>query len=211
MTEQTGKTIRWLLALIFLVFIVIYGVWQVEKAIHKTTTAATRGLDQILSAITGSKTTMVEGRAVIEEKQQISELALMEMRMSAVRKLENSGALMKYFPLGTKQIVVRGHYKVKAGYRMQSGVALQMQNDEVVAHFPAAEILSVELIDFEEVESKDGWANKITGDDRAWVLRELKQQMEEESASSGMLDAVESTLRTRLKDLVGSQKVRVER
>jgi hypothetical protein len=211
MTEQTGKTIRWLLALIFLASMVIYGVWQVERAIHNTTTAATRGLDQILSAITGSKTTMVEGRAVMEEKKQISELALMEMQMSAVRKLENSGALMKYFPLGTKQIAVRGHYKVKAGYRLQPGVALQIENDEVVAHFPAAEILSVELIDFEEVDSKDGWANKITGEDRAWILRELKQQMEDEAKKSGMLDAVESTLRTRLKDLVGDQKVRVER
>ena len=211
MTEQTGKTIRWLLMLIFLASMVIYGVWHVEKTFNRTTAAATRGLDQILSAITGNKSTMVEGRAIMEEKQQISELALMEMRMSAVRKLENSGSLMKYFPLGTKQIVVRGHYKVKAGYRLQPGVALQIENDEVVAHFPAAEILSVELIDFEEVESKDGWANKITGDDRAWVLRELKQQMEDEAKSSGMLDAVESTLRTRLKDLVGDQKVRVER
>jgi hypothetical protein len=100
---------------------------------------------------------------------------------------------------------------VKAGYRLQPGVALQIENDEVVAHFPAAEILSVELIDFEEVDSKDGWANKITGEDRAWVLRELKQQMEDEAKKSGMLDAVESTLRTRLKDLVGDQNVRVER
>jgi hypothetical protein len=35
--------------------------------------------------------------------------------------------------------------------------------------------------------------------------------MEDEAKKSGMLDAVESTLRTRLKDLVGDQKVRVER
>jgi hypothetical protein len=153
----------------------------------------------------------VADRAVIEEKKDITELALMEMRMSAVRDLENTGALLKYLPLGTKRVIVRGHYKVKAGYRLEPGVSLRMVGDEVVANFPRAEILGVELIDFDELENKDGWANKVTGEDRAWLLRELKQQMELDAAASGMLDAVDSTLRTRVKDLVGTQDVRIER
>jgi hypothetical protein len=90
---------------------------------------------------------MVADRAVIEEKKDITELALMEMRMSAVRELENTGALLKYLPLGTKRVIVRGHYKVKAGYRLEPGVSLRMVGDEVVANFPRAEILGVELID----------------------------------------------------------------
>jgi len=90
-------------------------------------------------------------------------------------------------------------------------VSLRMVGDEVVANFPRAEILGVELIDFDELENKDGWANKVTGEDRAWLLRELKQQMELDAAASGMLDAVDSTLRTRVKDLVGTQAVRIER
>ena len=35
--------------------------------------------------------------------------------------------------------------------------------------------------------------------------------MELDAAASGMLDAVDSTLRTRVKDLVGTQAVRIER
>lgn len=211
MNAETGRTLRWLLALGFLAGMIIFGVWKIERAIQKTTSSAAHRLDQVLAAITGSSTKMVADRAVIEEKKDITELALMEMRMSAVRELENTGALLKYLPLGTKRVIVRGHYKVKAGYRLEPGVSLRMVGIEVVANFPRAEILGVELIDFDELENKDGWANKVTGEDRAWLLRELKQQMELDAAASGMLDAVDSTLRTRVKDLVGTQAVRIER
>ncbi len=211
MNAETGRTLRWLLALGFLAGMIIFGVWKIERAIQKTTSSAAHRLDQVLAAITDSSTKMVADRAVIEEKKDITELALMEMRMSAVRELENNGALLKYLPLGTKRVIVRGHYKVKAGYRLEPGVSLRMVGNEVVANFPRAEILGVELIDFDELENKDGWANKVTGEDRAWLLRELKQQMELDAAASGMLDAVDSTLRTRVKDLVGTQAVRIER
>lgn len=209
MNTETGRTMRWLMVLVFVAGMVLFGVWKVEQAMQNSANSAARTLDQVLAAITGNSTKMVAGRAVIEEKQEIAELALMEMRMSAVRDMENSGALLKYVPLGTKRVIVRGHYKVKAGYRLKPGISLRMEGSEVIAQFPKAEILSVELIDVEELESKDGWANKVTGDDRAWLLRELKQQMETDAKESGMLDAVESTLRTRLKDLIGQEQVRI--
>lgn len=209
MNTETARTFRWLMVLTFLAGMTIFGVWKVEQAMKSSANSAARTLDQVLAAITGNSTKMIAGRAVIEEKQDIAELALMEMRMSAVRDMENTGALLKYVPLGTKRVIVRGHYKVKAGYRLKPGVSLRMEGDEVIAQFPKAEILSVELIDVEELESKDGWANKVTGDDRAWLLRELKQQMEIDATQSGMLDAVESTLRTRLKDLIGQDQVRI--
>jgi len=46
--------------------------------------------------------------------------------------------------------------------------------------------------------------------DRAQVLRELREQMRREAEQSGMLNTVESTLRTRLRDLLGVESVAVE-
>jgi hypothetical protein len=68
----------------------------------------------------------------------------------------------------------------------------------------------VELIDFDVLSEDDGWLNKVQPADRAQVLRELREQMRREAEQSGMLDTVESTLRTRLRDLLGVESVAVE-
>jgi hypothetical protein len=133
----------------------------------------------------------------------------MEMKMNAVHEMENTTMMMKYVPLGTKRVMVREHFRVKAGYRLVPGVSLRMEGTELVANFPKAEILSVELIDIEELYSDNGWANKITGEDRAWLLMQLKEKMEEDAQQSGILNTVDSTLRMRLKDLTGVPNVRV--
>ncbi|MBU6328109.1 MAG: hypothetical protein KGQ89_10800, partial [Verrucomicrobia bacterium] len=66
MNAETGRTLRWLLALGFLAGMIIFGVWKIERAIQKTTSSAAHRLDQVLAAITGSSTKMVADRAVIE-------------------------------------------------------------------------------------------------------------------------------------------------
>ena len=81
----------------------------------------------------------------------------------------------------------------------------------VVATFPKPEILSVELIDYQPLSEESGWFNSITPEDRAQLLRDLRDQMRIKAEQSGVLDMVESTLRTRLKDLLGTDNVRVER
>lgn len=46
--------------------------------------------------------------------------------------------------------------------------------------------------------------------DRAQILRELPDQMREEAQHSGLPDTVESSLRTRPRDLLGARAVTVE-
>jgi hypothetical protein len=131
------------------------------------------------------------------------------MRMSTTRAIEKSDTMM-FVPLGTKKLIVRGEYQVKGGYRLQDGVSLRMEDGKPVARFPKAEILSVELVDFEVLSEDSGWLNKIQPADRAQIIRELRTQMQLEAARSGMLDTVDATLRTRLRDLLGSNSVRLE-
>ena len=79
-----------------------------------------------------------------------------------------------------------------------------------MANFPKPEILSVELVDFDVLSEESGWLNKVQPADRAQILRELREQMRGEAQRSGMLETVESTLRTRLRDLMGVDSVSVE-
>lgn len=194
---------------------IIGGVWflivrPVERSLANTGSRVERGLKEVLGAITNTDTRIVEGRAEIVETAEISELSLLEMRMSATRTIEKSEELSGIIPLGTKKLIVRGHYRVKGGYKLENGVSLRMENGRPVARFPKPEILSVELIDYDVLSEDSGWLNKIQPADRAQILRELRAQMRAEAEQSGLLDTVEATLRTRLRDLLGAENASVE-
>lgn len=204
---ELWKTVRWVAVMLALVFLGWLGLRTFERGVGGTVT----GLEKVLGAITGSETRIVEGRAEISETAQISELALVEMRMSATRSFENEAFVLRYFPAGTKRLIVRGDFKVKAGYKLEPGVSLSMKDGKPVARFPEPEILSVELIDYQPLSEKEGWANDITAEDRAQLLRELQNQMRAEARRSGVLEMVESTLRTRLRDLLGAEEIQFER
>jgi Protein of unknown function (DUF4230) len=207
---EMWRTLRRLIAAVALIgglyFLVVA---PLERFISGTKTMLERGLKQALGAITQRETKIVEGRAEIVETAEIAELALLEMRMNATRTIEKSESFSG-LPLGTKKLIVRGHYQVKGGYRLKNGVSLRYQGREPVARFPPAEILSVELIDFDVLSEDSGWLNKVQPSDRAQILRELRQQMREEATASGLLSTVEAQLRTRLRDLLGVERVILE-
>lgn len=182
----------------------------VERALDTAKSGVERGLEKVLAAVTNTDTRIVEGRAEVTGSTEISELALLDMRMSATRTIEKSEEFSGLIPLGTKRLIVRGHYQVKGGYRLRDGVSLRMEHGRPVARFPKPEILSVELIDFDVLSEDSGWLNKVQPADRAQILRELREQMRIEAEKSGMLDTVDSTLRTRLRDLLGAESVTVE-
>lgn len=195
---------------------IIVGVWllvvaPVERVMSGARKDLSRGLDKVLGAITHSSTRVVEGRAEIVETTEISELSLLEMRMNATRTFENEGYVLKYLPTGTKKLIIRGHYQVKAGYRLKPGISLRVENGQPVARFPKPEILSVELVDFDVLNEESGIFNRIQAEDRAQVLRELREQMRLEAIRSGMLETVDITLKTRLRDLLDVEAVEIER
>ena len=204
---ELWKTVRWVSLLVALLVLAWLGLRVFERGMGNTVS----GLEKVLGAITSSNTRIVEGRAEISQTSQISELALVEMKMSATRSFENESYVLKYLPAGTKKLIIRGEYRVTAGYKLEPGVSLSMENGVPVARFPDPEILSVELLDFQQLSEKDGWMNQITPQDREQLIKELSIQMRQEAQRSGILDIVESNLRTRLRDLLGAGEVKVER
>ncbi|WP_035607529.1 DUF4230 domain-containing protein [Haloferula sp. BvORR071] len=204
---ELWKTLRWLGVLATLVALGWLGVGLVNRSIGGTVT----GLEKVLGAITGSTTRIVEGRAEINSTSEISELALIELEMTATRSFENEAYIFKYLPAGTKRLIAKGRFRITAGYKLEPGVSLKMENGVPIARFPEPQILSVELKDFQQLDERDGWANQITGADRDQLIKDLTLQMRQEAARSGVLEIAESTLRTRLKDLLGAGEVKVER
>ncbi|MBK1828374.1 DUF4230 domain-containing protein [Haloferula rosea] len=204
---ELWKTLRWIALLAAMLLLALMGVRFMDRSVKGTSD----GIDKVLSALTNADTRITEGRAEIVSQTDISELALLELRMSATRRFENDSYVLKYLPTGTKHLIAQGHYRITAGYKLEPGVSLRVENGTPIASFPEPEILGVELIDFEILSEKDGWANNITPADRATLLRELRQQMRIEAEKSGVLDLVETTLATRMRDLLAAQSVKIER
>lgn len=204
---ELWKTLRWIALLAAMLLLALMGVRFMDRSVKGTSD----GIDKVLSALTNADTRITEGRAEIVSQTDISELALLELRMSATRRFENESYVLKYLPTGTKHLIAQGHYRITAGYKLEPGVSLRVENGTPIASFPEPEILGVELIDFEILSEKDGWANNITPADRATLLRELRQQMRVEAEKSGVLDLVETTLATRMRDLLAAQSVKIER
>lgn len=208
---QMWRTIRRLITAIAIIgglyFLVVM---PVERALRSTKASVERGLEQVLGAVTQRETRVVEGRAEVTGSSEITELSLLEMKMNATRTIEKSENL-SVLPLGTKKLVVRGTFRVKGGYRLDEGVSLRVERGTVIARFPAPEVLSVELLDFDVLTEESGWLNKVQPEDRAQILRELHDQMRREAMDSGLLDVVDATLRTRLRDLLGTEDIAVER
>lgn len=204
---EIWKTARWVA---FLAAVILLGIFAF-RAFDRSVDSTAQGLDKVLGALTSSDTRIVEGRAEVVSRNEISELSLLELRMSATRSYENESYVLKYLPTGTKRLIIRGDYRITAGYRLEPGVSLRVEDGVPVARFPDPEILGVELIDFEVLNEKDGWWNEVTPEDRATLLRELRQQMRVEATKSGALEIVDATLRTRVKDLIGSDDARIER
>ena len=204
---EAWKTLRWIAVAAAIVLLGWLGLRAVDRSVGGTVS----GLERVLGAITNSNTRIVEGRAEITETNQISELALVEIKMNATRTFENEAYIFKYVPAGTKRLIARGDFVVKAGYKLEPGVSLRMENGVPVARFPKPEILTVELKNFQQLDEKAGWANQITGTDRDQLVKELTLQMRQEAQRSGVLEVVESTLRTRLQDLLGAGQVKIER
>jgi hypothetical protein len=208
---EMWRTFRWAITVLaILAGAYFLAVRPIERALAGTKASVESNLQKVLGAITNTDTRIVEGRAEITGSSEIAELSLLEMRMNATRTIEKSEELSGIIPLGTKKLIVRGHYKVKGGYRLKGGVSLRMENGKPMAQFPKPEILSIELLDHEVLSEDDGWLNKIQAGDREQILRELRNQMREDAEKSGMLETVESTLRNRLRDLLGAESVTVE-
>ena len=203
-TVRRVITLAAVIAAVYFLIVVPFG-----RTITGTRASMERNLEKVLGAITKTDTHTIEGRAEITESKEISELSLLEMRMSATRTIERSERFSG-LPLGTKKLIVRGHFRVKGGYKLQPGTSLRLDGDVPVARFPKPEVLSVEMLDFDVLSEESGWLNRVQAPDREQILRELREQMRNEAEHSGMLETVEATLRTRLRDLMGVDAVSVE-
>lgn len=160
-------------------------------------------LDKIANAlgtVTNTKV-KVSGHSVVLEKAETRELAVIQRKTQSIVKYETV-----WFFSG-KKIIVKGDFLVKAGFDLTEFEGFELEGGKVVGDWPKAQVLSVELLDYEVIHSQGGVINRLQGKDYEAVVMLLKNQARQDAEESGeMLRDAEEVVRQRLEDISG-QKV----
>ena len=107
-----------------------------------------------------------------------------------------------------KTIRLEGKYKVKGGFNLKNGFAVEILLNEtpikVKAKLPEPEILSIEQMDISVQEDNGIW-NKINDSDRNFALNNLKNVAYAQLLRSDFLEEVRKTSQQRVTDVVLNQ------
>lgn len=152
-------------------------------------------LSQALQRITNTTPT-IEGHSLQLKTQDISELSVVERDLKSIIKYET-----QFF--GVKKIIIlTGKFKVKAGFNLEEATEFSMMNGKVEGSLPEAEILSVELLNYEVFHSQDAAFNKLTPKDQERATQLLLEQARKDAEQSDLTQLADSQFQQRLEDLM---------
>ncbi len=148
-----------------------------------------------LETITQNQITQ-EGSSLEIQTNNIQELAVIERDSQSIIKYET------LFLGSKKTLILKGNFKIKAGFDLTKASQFSIINGKVSGHPPKAEILSVEMIDYEIFHSQDGAFNKLTPQDQESATNALLEQARQDAQNSNLRQQAELQFQQRLDDLM---------
>jgi hypothetical protein len=177
-----------------LALLVVVGMASFYFFVGKPATAPLDRFAKVLEQVTQRKV-VVSGSTVTLEESGVSELAVVQRKTQSLIKYETSWLTSENI------LIVRGEFVVKAGFDLSKVTKIEMVDGEVSGTWPEAEILSVELKDYEVFFSQDGTINKLQAKDQEEAIVLLLEQAREDAQESDLREEAERRLRERLEDL----------
>lgn len=194
--RRTGKGFFGIAICFFLVSIFMIGLvaWYFIKVIEPMTDPLARGKDALEKVFkTDVKT---DGVSLTLSTDSIQELATVERELESVIKYEATF-------LGQKKVLIlKGIFKVKAGFNLTEAGNLKIENGEITGDLPKAKILSVEMKEYEVFHSQDKAFNKLTPEDQEAATQRLLRQAKQDAEQSDLKSQAEQRLNERLEDLM---------
>jgi hypothetical protein len=177
-----------------LALLVVVGMASFYFFVGKPATAPLDRFAKVLEQVTQRKV-VVSGSTVTLEESGVSELAVVQRKTQSLIKYETSWLTSENI------LIVRGEFVVKAGFDLSKVTKIEMVDGEVSGTWPEAEILSVELKDYEVFFSQDGTINKLQPKDQEEAIVLLLEQAREDAQESDLREEAERRLRERLENL----------
>jgi hypothetical protein len=175
--------------------------WLFFVAPIKTTSDLAEALKQVCRAtITVNKTVIIQG------DKDLTELAIRE------KNITHTYSMTHRWMGSTKKIVLRGHFRCKAGYDLTSkgvdprnpwGLDISNHGKTITVRMPQPSILSVEMTDYKILEDSNGLWNKISKDDRENAVNALQRGARDELEKTGILNEIDGAFMKQIEDALG--------
>jgi len=194
-TSSASKRILQIAIALLLVSLTVVGLatWAFFTKIKPATEPLAR-LKSAIETVT-QKSIKQSGHTLELRTDDIMELGTVEREMQSIIKYEASLLGIK------KTLILKGEFKAKAGFDLSKSKEFSMQGGEVKGLPENAEILSVEMEDFEIFFSNDT-LYKLTPADQEKATKQLLEQARKDAQESDLREVAERQFEQRIEDLM---------
>lgn len=135
---------------------------------------------------------------VVERLREVAKLVATEMTLRDVVIYEQT----RYRSTKRVLLVVTG--RISAGINLsRSQVQIDSAKKQITVTLPAAEILSVDVLNVTTYDERAGLLNPFTPDDRDEIQRRIRAQLRDAARQSGILEHADQAASKALRDFLG--------
>jgi archaellin len=140
----------------------------------------------------------VSHEMVVERLREVAKLVATEMTLRDVVIYEQT----RYRSTKRVLLVVTG--RISAGINLsRSQVQIDSAKKQIIVTLPAAEILSVDVLNVTTYDERAGLLNPFTPDDRDEIQRRIRAQLRDAARQSGILEHADQAASKALRDFLG--------
>jgi hypothetical protein len=138
----------------------------------------------------------INNRIYLEKTTATAQLAILS------RQIEVEHELLHTWAGSTKRVKLHATFQAKAGFDLQTDVAVDLRPDEIAVSLPHATILGVEQTQVDVLAFENGFWNKISAEDLESQLAILPDLARQKATESGILEEAETSLHKQLADRI---------
>jgi len=150
---------------------------------------------------------------VIENEKTLVEQTTPALKLTTVqRNLRETIEWSETWAGSTKTIVIEGIYAAGAGFDLEKHLRVSISGNppRIMADFPEAELLSLDVKKYRVLKDENGWWNKISAQERENLMNRLHEQARKKAEESGILSEARSVVEKRLAEIASAKGCEVE-
>src|SRR6266478_486924 len=142
----------------------------------------------------------INNRVYMEQTMPVSELIVLS------RRIEVEHELLHTWVGSSKRVKLHGTFNVKAGFDLRQNLSIDIRPNEIIVQLPPAQILGIEEVQMDVLAFKNGFWNRISGEDVQNELSILPQLAREKAVESNLPAEAERTLQRQLNERIHARQ-----
>src|SRR5947207_11351408 len=156
--------------LIAMVVLIIF--WRIETWPARTAQQSTAELEKLGKDLRSAFIDIahlqprirINNRVYMEQTTPVSELVVLS------RRIEVEHEFLHTWIGSSKRVKLHATFTVKAGFDLRQNLSIDIRPDQIMVELPHAQILGIDPVQVDVLSFKDGFANRISGEDVYSVL-----------------------------------------